>query len=73
MWIILAVLAVVIGLLIFLLVPKSKTLDIASVSWERSVEVEENRQMQESDWTLPSEASQAHFYGALTDFGESLR
>jgi len=70
MWIILAVLAVVIGLLIFLLVPKSKTLDIASVSWERSVEVEENRQMQESDWTLPSEAydvtSRLELYGYNT-------
>ena len=70
MWIILAVLAVVIGLLIFLLVPKSKTMDIASVSWERSVEVEENREMQESDWTLPSEAydvtSKLELYGYNT-------
>ena len=70
LWILLAVLAVVIALVVFLVIPKSKTMEIASLSWERSVEVEENREFEESGWTLPAGAynvtSNLELYGYNT-------
>lgn len=56
LWIVLGVLAAVIALIIFLVVPKSRNMEIASLSWERSVEVEESREIQENGWTLPAGA-----------------
>ena len=70
LYIALGVLAVVIALIVFLVIPKSKTMEIESLNWERSVEVEEYREFEESDWTLPADAydvtSRLELYGYNT-------
>ena len=67
LFIVLGILAAVIALVIFLVVPKSKTMEVASLKWERSVEVEENREIEENGWTLPADAydvsSKLELYG----------
>lgn len=40
--------------LTWLLTPKTQTVTVDSVSWERTIEVEEYKTVNESDWTLPT-------------------
>ena len=67
MFIILAVIAAVIALIVFLVVPKQKALEIASCNWERNVEVQLYKEMEDSGWSLPEGAydvtSREEIYG----------
>lgn len=52
----LIIVAAVIALVVFLVMPKEKNLEIASCTWERNVEVETYTECQESGWSLPEDA-----------------
>ena len=54
-WLIPAVLAAV-GLLVFLLWPKTIKGQITGISWTRNIEIQEYQSFSESDWTLPEGA-----------------
>ena len=66
-FIILAVIAAVIALIIFLLLPKKKGIEIVSTNWERSVEVQIYTEFEENGWDLPQGAynvtSREEIYG----------
>ena len=66
-FIILAVIAAVIALVIFLVIPKKKSIEIASCNWERSVEVQLYQEFEENAWDLPQGAydvtSRTELYG----------
>ena len=67
LFVILAVIAAVIALVVFLVSPKQKAMEIASCNWERSVEVQLYKEMQDSGWSLPQDAydvtSREEIYG----------
>ncbi len=46
----------VIGMIIYLLIPKPAVLDIRSYSWDRTIDIEESYISSESDWYLPAGA-----------------
>lgn len=46
--------AVIIGLLVFLLMPKHVNLTVESLSWDYSIQIQELLTFDESDWSLPS-------------------
>lgn len=50
-----AVIALIIGL-IYLLIPKTEAFTINNFKWERNIEIEEYKTVQESDWVLPAGA-----------------
>ena len=52
----LAGLAVFVFLLVFLLMPKSKSFHVDSKTWERSVSIEKYQEVEESGWELPADA-----------------
>ena len=41
---------------IFLLIPKPQEVTIQQMSWERSIDIEKYQTVEESDWSLPSDA-----------------
>lgn len=43
-------------LIVFALIPKTKTITVDSVQWERNIEVEQYKTVEESGWSLPSGA-----------------
>lgn len=49
------------------MIPKTQEITINSFSWERSIDIEKYQTVEESDWSLPSNArlqySQKEFYG----------
>ena len=49
-------LAVLIGFLIFMMMPKTKGMHVDSKIWERSIQVERYQEVQESSWNLPDGA-----------------
>ena len=67
LFLILAVIAAVIALVVFLVSPKQKAMEIASCNWERSVEVQLYKEMEDSGWSLPQGAydvtSREEIYG----------
>lgn len=53
----LLILALIIGFIIYSLIPKTaKDLKITGFSWARNIQIEQNQQVQYSDWTLPANA-----------------
>lgn len=50
-----AVIALIIGA-IFLFIPKTEVITINNFKWERNIEIEEYKTVQESDWVLPAGA-----------------
>lgn len=50
------IIAAVIALVLFLVLPKDKNLEIVSCGWERSVEVEVYKEVEENSWELPADA-----------------
>lgn len=42
--------------LIYLFIPKDKDITISQMSWERSINIERYQTVEESDWTLPTNA-----------------
>lgn len=48
--------AALIALVVFLVMPKKASLEIATLNWERTVEVEHYTEVEDSDWYLPEEA-----------------
>ena len=77
--VILAVLAVIVGFFMWMNGDKTNgDLKVTSVSWVRSIAVEENRLFSESDWTLPAGAEQTdareelHHYDAVLDHMENV-
>lgn len=54
--VVLAVVAAIVGLGILLFGPKTKDIKIQSFDWEQTIEIEELQTVQESDWTMPSDA-----------------
>lgn len=73
-----AVIAAVIVLLIALAVPRDTTITVDSKSWERIIQIQEYRTVQESDWSLPDggrldhTANEIHHYDQVLDHYEEV-
>lgn len=59
--------------LIYLLIPKEVDMNVSELSWSRSIDIERYQTVQESDWSLPSEArlrytaEEIHHYNQVLD------
>lgn len=69
-----------IGALILLFLPKEQEITITQLSWKRSINIERLQTVQESDWTLPSNASLirtnlefSHFQNVLDHYETKTR
>ena len=73
-----AIIAIIFIGIIFLLVPKERTITVTDIDWERSIAVEEYRTVRESDWYVPSGGrvvytqSEIHHYDHVLDHYESV-
>lgn len=76
-WIIMAAIAAMLLLLAAVFIPKTKTITIESLPWERTVAIEEYRTVQESSWDLPdgawnvSERNEIRSYSQVLDHYET--
>lgn len=74
---VLATILVVIGI-IHIFSPKEDVLNITGVSWERSISIEEERTVKESDWDVPpggrvyDTANEIHHYDKVLDHYETV-
>lgn len=64
---------------IYMLMPRDRQVTVLDKSWERSVEIQENRLVEESDWTMPSDAvelirsaREIHHYDQVLDHYEPV-
>ena len=78
LWALLAA-ALVLVLSLFLGGPKKSDVTIVDARWEREIAVEQNRLVQESDWSLPSDAvellqsrQEVHHYNSVLDHYETV-
>ncbi len=63
----------------WLLSPKNRSVTVTDMSWERSVEVQENRLVEESGWAMPADAvelirsaREIHHYDQILDHYETV-
>ena len=76
--ILIAIALVIVGLFVFMNgKTTSKDYQISGVSWERAIQIEQNLEYHESDWTVPSggtitsQRSEIHHYDSVLDHYES--
>lgn len=69
--------AAIVGLFILLCIPRKKTAEILDVDWERTIDIEQYANVDESDWSLPSDANlhetrqEIHHYNHVIDHYET--
>ena len=58
LYIIIIALVILLGIggIIYLFIPKEQELTITEMSWQRSIDIEKYQTVEESDWSLPSDA-----------------
>ena len=72
-------LLLVIGMSLFLFMPRNDTLHITGKDWERSIAVEAYRTVDEDDWSLPANARlhytnrEIHHYDRVLDHYETIK
>ena len=64
---------------ILAIIPKNKTITVTDTAWERSVQIEEYKLVEDSDWSLPSDAvelikkeKEIHHYDKVFDHYETV-
>lgn len=69
----------IVCLCIGIFIPKTKALTIQQTAWTRSIEIEKNRLVEESDWSVPSDAVEViksqreiHHYDKVIDHYETV-
>lgn len=65
-------LAAFIAVIVFLLYPRETTVEVSGHSWTRTIDIEAYRQVQEEDWTLPSQGEMIRSFSAIHHYDKIL-
>ena len=78
-YILLAVLALIIGFIVYSMIPKKDQLEVKGFSWKYNINIEEERLVEESDWDLPEDyveildtKEEVHHYEDVLDHYETV-